>query len=346
MPSKKYLQVLRERMEAFTPQKTTSEEQTLFVRSLKQFIDEKYLRPANVYCIVKKLLRVHNDEGLNKIALNNLRETPEEKKDSKNKAERALEKRNEEVTEFHLDYVVNLIYRLMSSDDWVDIFILLQVCCGARQRDIFDPLLCQFHAEPEETHVLQIGSSKARKKFELKKKLVVITAGDFLRRLTAFRQHVEDASLSASEVTSQWNERLCVRTKFYFPVKGHRSGTHVNRAIYAAMIRLTCPDVTVPRSVQCSLGHESMATSLHYLYVNISVKGGFKGHFAKVQGRRCLFDIPVCPPRLRDREKEKYWQAMLYELQQGGVEPRDDIVRACGFPTRMLDDWHLHVDEV
>lgn len=247
------------------------------MENIKAFIDSHYRRPANVYSVTKKLIKEATaDKKYNQCALDTFRETPQERQQTEAKAQEALEKRNDKVTTFNLLYVLQSIYTLSSDlNDYPSLFVALQVACGCRQRDLFDPNLCQF-TDAGQGCVLQQGSSKSRKPFKLKKKLVGMSVTRFLTLLQWFRAFLEPgSSLEMAKKTSLWNRKLCERTKQFFPIEQERSGTHVNRALYAALLRVMGDGKkSAPRSVQNSLGHTGMSSSLHYLYVDVKEEGG------------------------------------------------------------------------
>lgn len=241
----------------------------VFVQSLKRFIDEHYKRPAHMYSQTKRLLRgpFPTNHPIHQMALDTLRESPAERQQSEVKAQKALESRNDNVTFFTTDYVRQVLKYCATSERIEDIFIALQLACGCRQRDLFDAGLCSFESEGFR-EVIQKGSSKTKKAFLLKKKLAFMPAALFQRLLAVFRNHIKGDALP------RWNKILCDRTKQFFPINQPRSGTHINRALYAAVMRHETGS-SQPRSVQKALGHEKMSSSLHYLYVDLDDKKGF-----------------------------------------------------------------------
>jgi hypothetical protein len=241
-----------------------------FMTSIKRFIDDHYKRPAHVYSQTKRLLRstFPLKHPIQQTALNILRESPRERQQSETKAQQALEKRNDNVTFFSPRYVQDVLITCAKSERVDDIFIALQLACGCRQRDLFDEEVCSFEAEGEK-EIVQRGSSKTKKPFLLKKKLAYMPSSMFQRLLAVLRRCVRGDRLP------RWNKILCDRTKEYFPVDQARSGTHINRALYAAMMRHETGS-SQPRSVQRALGHEKMSSSLHYLYVDLNEEKGFK----------------------------------------------------------------------
>lgn len=125
---------------------------------------------------------------------------------------------------------------------------------------------------------MQKGQSKRRgHAFQHIKPLIGMSDMVFLVSLDAFRTYLKSSELPMEALTSKLNRGLSNRTKELFPVDQERSGTHVNRAIYAAMVRYNLRNgmkkASAPRAVQQALGHDKMSSSLHYLYVEIDEKG-------------------------------------------------------------------------
>jgi hypothetical protein len=249
-----------------------------FLLQIKAFIDSHYKRPENVYSVTKRIITQESDDkAFQELSRRVLRQTFQEKVKCEEKAQRAVEKRNEHVTTFAYEYVRKVIDFCKMSNYVPDMFIALQLASGVRQRDLFDHQVCQF-SYLNELSVKQMGSSKTRagaKQFESTKLLVGMSATLFLKLLQLFREQIRSpVKASCQGNANRWNARLCARTREFFPIDQDRSGTHTNRALYAAMIRYRFPDgQSSTRRVQNALGHSKMTSSLHYLYVDIGEKG-------------------------------------------------------------------------
>lgn len=277
MPGKRLLGRLREHIKEYEDNGTKESAETL-VWGVKQFIDSHYKRPVHVYSVCKKMIYERNPSvPLRKAADSMLRENAKEKQATLDMAQKALEKRNDVVTKFEYAYVQAVVQMGAESDLPGLNFIALQIASGCRQRDLFDPRMCQFTIPSLEwaatNSVLQTGGSKTRgKEFNMRKTLVMMSPSNFIRLLGKFRSAVNYCSESAAEITNRWNPGLCALTRDYFPVDQERSGTHINRALYAAVLRFNS-EASGPRAVQRALGHTNMLSSLHYLYVEVCRDG-------------------------------------------------------------------------
>lgn len=293
MPRESYLSKIREMVDGL---KTTPYLEALV--AMKEYIDSKYKRPAHIYCVTKRLLgKADVPVAIQKLAAKILRETREEFAQSQTKAQRALERRNQSVAYFSPAYVLAVIRESgrEAGEDPIRKFIALQLACGCRQRDIFDPSICNFRyydlvphitgpvpGRYSDMQVVQIGSTKRRggELFHRVLLLIGMDASEFLYKICTFRMWLQMnyRHMSVAAVTSKLNRELSHKTKELFPVNQERAGTHVNRAIYAAMLRYFGPSngmqtASAPRGVQQALGHNQMSSSLHYLYVDIDEKG-------------------------------------------------------------------------
>lgn len=296
-----FLKKIREKVEELRDDPTylTEEVCQMHVNWLKEFIDKHYRRPAHVYCVTKKLLKKHfqPDHILHKVAYNILHESVQERATSEKKAQVALEKRNEDVTFFTekqitdvMDYARALSHPIVDArwslnlprEDFEDaeaaaatLFVCLQLAIGCRQRDLFDVDGVTWKEDKKSiAHVWQYGGSKTRgKKKNVRKRLVYFTAPVFFSVLKKFQSVIAQDTRPLDEKISHWNRPLCELTRRYFPVKQERSGTHVNRALYAAMLRYQNKQgflgSSSVRATQKALGHDKMTSSLHYLYVDI-----------------------------------------------------------------------------
>jgi hypothetical protein len=289
MPRTSYLARIREMVDGLSKPPHIIE----FV-AIKEYIDAVYKRPAHVYSVTKRLINKARqlDEHLKTTVNITFRETQREKLQSDRRAQKALEKRNQSVTYFNPAYILKVIYHCVSAfqEDPVMRFIGLQLACGCRQRDIFDSSICKFFFDSKDLtnvcdeRIVQIGQSKRRNTpFHHIRPLIGVTALQFMDCLDTFRLwlRIAFAGMTMEAITSKLNRELSHKTKELFPVDQERAGTHVNRAIYAAMVRYHerfkerngIKTASAPRAVQQALGHEKMTSSLHYLYVDIHDKG-------------------------------------------------------------------------
>lgn len=273
MPGRGYLWKIREALQAFE----AGDEMNL-VLDLKHYIDRHYKRPAHVYSVTKKLIKKHIPDNpvLHQAALDVLHETKTEKETSQAKAQEALEKRNDTVTRFSANYVMSVMNDARSPENSTSFemtFVALQLAVGCRQRDLMDAELCSFLEDRTSAfHVIQLGGTKIRgKKRRYRKPLVYFNAPIFFEFLERLRGWIrwEVATRDLDVVISSWNRKLCEKTRELFPVEQERSGTHVNRALYAAMMRWQNKKSSGVRETQKALGHDRMSSSLHYLYVEV-----------------------------------------------------------------------------
>lgn len=284
MPRESYLSKIREMVDDLGEQYWLPR-----LIAIKEYIDSKYKRPAHVYSVTKRLIaKTHKLDDPRRTTVNiTFRESRQEKIDSDRRAHRALEKRNQSVAYFKPEYVFAVIRESgqEAGEDPIRKFIALQLACGCRQRDIFDESICTFSLclglygfHPN--RIVQSGSSKRRgKPFHHIRPLIGMNVRQFLFKLRTFREWLlaNYGHLTTEAMTSKLNRELSHKTKELFPVNQERAGTHVNRAIYAAMVRYNARNdmetASAPRAVQEALGHEKMTSSLHYLYVEIDERG-------------------------------------------------------------------------
>ena len=248
--------------------------------TVKEFIDKSYKRPENIYCHVKTLLRhpqyyFFGSDELKERALRLFSQTPQEKMKTMERAEKAVELKNMKVTELGVDDVLDRINMLRNSVSRDDRFVALQLACGLRQREILDKDKCEITACEEEgfahAYVWQEGSAKKKDiDFGMNRLIIGMSAQDFVHDLAQFRgTYITRTNVAAQ--TTRMNRRLVSRTKELFQIDaGERSGTHFNRAIYAAMFSyLAPPTVSGPLAVKVALGHKHMKTAPHYMYIRI-----------------------------------------------------------------------------
>lgn len=275
MPRVRFLPTITKAIKLLGGEFMPTQEVEMFMAGIKQYIDAHYTRTPNIYSVTKKIIRKEypTRTDFHQIALDTFRETPEERKNSDIRARGALETRNDNVTIFQKEYVLGLIHRFLQNDNIVDVCIGLQLACGCRQRDLFDDQVCNF-LRVSDQKVMQQGSSKHKGHFAGIKTLVGCDSDRFLTMLRFFRNELNKDEREIEVRVSRWNKVLSRRTRFLFPAANQkRVGTHMNRAIHAALIRDLHKGVSAPRGVQRELGHKDMRSSLHYLHVDVAEEG-------------------------------------------------------------------------
>jgi hypothetical protein len=342
MPRPNYFPYIREQVSVFRVEQDWKE----WMDHVKTYIDEKYKTTPPIYCHTKKLIwkellpQITEEKAkktFEKLVLDTFHETPKEKAITRNRQRKALEKRNEEVTKFSYDYIQMISEMCQESLDPVDWLIALQLGCGCRKRDLCDKKVANFlrRAEDNERDIYQVGASKSRGKSMISvKPLFHITTTRFLKLLSEFRKLFDDGE----KASTNWNDRLCTRARFYFPVKSPRSGTHVNRALYAAAqaYKNEKKNISNPRAVQIALGHGAMGTALHYLHVSIG-ESGFNGYLVDFQSTELgEFGIRKIPPRLSRDELERRYEIAFTTLNAQGVSPTRDAMLSLGFPSSLV----------
>jgi hypothetical protein len=281
MPKKRLLPFLREFVERYA--KTNEHEESLeeFVTKLKRFIDGRYKRKPHVYWVVKNILnkRLQLDEHAKLRIAAILKENEQEKAESDRKQQQAVTARNENVHTFKRDWVRQVIQVLKEGELLESQFVALQLAIGCRERDLigcrkqFDVYFRPYDQEC----VLQEGSCKRRNPGEpwcLVKKVQGMTPWEFLRLLSKFRSHLLTVREEKGE-TVQLNQKFSETTRLYFPTAFKNIGTHLNRAIYAAMCRWdaereNAKNFSAVRATQLAMGHQTMSTAPHYFHVRVS----------------------------------------------------------------------------
>lgn len=243
---------------------------------LKAWVDKNYKRPENIYSICKKLCRTENHPYTGLVG-NIFRMTKQQKQRQDKLYFEALEKRNQNVTMFNAMVVTGRIHDYARSDDLCENIVALQVASGCRQRDIFDCKIV-FTQDPNNFwRMRQHGSSKKRGKSWIGSKyLCLLTFEKFIDLLWKTRQRLYPTYLRdppddiITATVNRFNHKLCVLSRATFPVQQPRSGTHVNRAIHAALVRkLKKTHMTAALATKTALGHTNFSSGLHYMYVEI-----------------------------------------------------------------------------
>lgn len=229
---------------------------------VKSYIDRSYKRPANVYSRVRHLFK---NSPLLPLVRRVLKLTLAEFKAECKKQKDAVEAKNSRVVKFKPDYVAGVIGECKRGGSIAERGVALQLAVGCRQKDLFDDEVVFEAVAGEDSKVLQIGSSKKKGPFVLEKQLICMTADEFRELLREFREELPPRAYE----NSSFNRHMGEVTKEFFPTQHERSGTHLNRAIYAACRRLLNESNSPARAIQLALGHEDMATAPHYMYVNV-----------------------------------------------------------------------------
>lgn len=278
MPRKSYVGELRWRVHALDDTNIKNQ-----LEEIKAFIDDKYANYAHMYCVIKKLIHETYPQ-FDKEARAILHDTKEGYAKRQEEAAQRVMERNECVTTFSHDYVMDRIRVLKDSLYVYEQLVALQLACGCRQRDLFDGEMVQFEEasyviDEEKTKfvdmVKQIGSSKKRlNKPDIPviiKPLLGMSFDEFKEKIDDFRSRIVDPKQACAVA----NQPMCRITEHYFPLRGTGpNGTHVNRALYAAVLRYRSADFkSGPLMVKQALGHDSMSTAPHYMHVNVSTTG-------------------------------------------------------------------------
>lgn len=251
----------------------------LHLVSLKDHIDASYARPEGMYSKVRKMIasRVQHI-GVNAAARETIRQTKDEYEIAKKAAMAVTEKRNRHQTVISMKYILDVVDRLKGGHTFGDMVLLLMLSCGARKIELLDEETSQFSSD-DPKFITQRGFAKksaASSTHTLTKPLLFIAADVFLvmlqyaRLVVATREKKDKESIGKS--FSHQLEKLSAHFWPQNTANGYRTGTHINRAIYAnvAYRKFRAPNESLTHFVKVQLGHESMGTAANYMNVSIA----------------------------------------------------------------------------
>lgn len=329
--------------------------------NLREHINVHYKRPEGQYSKVRKRIA---DQVSHPGILQQLRASVKMTKDqfelANHAARKVLELKNSRQTVISFLFVNSVVNRVRSCISFADKFVLLQLACGARKVELLDASTSAFFAVPHQRRLIeQAGFAKKRDHVEhtIVKPLLWIDSDTFLTCLGEIRAEVTKRGKQGREAIaksfSTQLERHCHLLWPMNPMNGYRTGTHLNRAIYAnvAYHFRKGPGQSLTKFIKHQLGHDSMGSAANYMNVAIAfaeddllveeakwqegvpVDGGVD--FESNTGERIFIDKP--PMRhldLTQRHQELWHYRAL--LEERGVEVSRSTLMRLGFQSRLI----------
>jgi hypothetical protein len=161
-------------------------------------------------------------------------------------SEQAVVNKNRNPIELFYSDIVNQVEKRRSSSNWIDRFVVNQICSGTREVEQLSEKVSTFEYildeddERRQDKVKQIGVAKTAKESNrtIEKPLLIIQADEFMANLKIIRDEVGDdiERFTEAELSSKYNARLSAVVKQMFPAAAKmrgRLGTHFPREIYA-----------------------------------------------------------------------------------------------------------------
>jgi len=256
------------------------------LRDLKAHIDWRYKRPEDMYCKVKKMIAEWGIDDMNKRARRVLRQTREQYMLSHFKAKKKVEERNGAQTLIPYTHILEVVENLKLDTSVQAEVTLLMLASGCRKIEILDPTI-EFETawntlknDVDPTFIVQNGCAKKRAcknqaKVRITKPLLFMSPAEFLSHVQSVREYLADrekgtrATLGKTIATSM--EKLAHKLWPMSVEQGHRTGSHINRAIYVncAYTAFGRGDESLNHFVSRVLGHDELSTATHYMNVRI-----------------------------------------------------------------------------
>lgn len=254
------------------------------IQKLKGHIDRSYKRPEGMYARARALVGSGvREKEITKALRLTVRQSQKEYSKTREEGERRVEHRNSNQTVFTLEYVSSVVGILRPGITFADKVILLMLSSGARKIEILDASVSDFTFSADgETHLVQHGFAKKGRLAaitSISKPIIFLTSHRFLALLHEVRVEVaQRGKRGRVEIGKSFSHQLEKRSSDLWPqnlANGYRTGTHINRAIYANVAYLLhgAPDESLAHFIKHVLGHESMGTASSYMNVAIAREG-------------------------------------------------------------------------
>ncbi len=260
---------------------SVSEETISALISLKEFVDHHYARPEGMYSKVRFMLALQiPNADVKHQARQIIKQNRKDYVTTQKKAEAVVARKNSHQTVLSMSYIWEVVTMLKLSSTFSDNVILLKLACGARKIEILDEDTSSFFGHDDlERRITQVGMAKKRpgcKIESITKPLLFLTPSDFLEKLRGVRLYVlgrsKENRVAMGKTVSHQLELLCHKQWPQNVDNGYRTGTHINRAIYAniAYKRHGKPGESLTHFIKHQLGHDSMGSAANYMNVSIS----------------------------------------------------------------------------
>ncbi len=250
------------------------------LRSLKEHIDKSYKRPEGMYSKVRKAIedKISHPPTL-KLSRGIIKMNKAEYDASAWAMRKVVEMRNAKQTVFSLDYIVGVVEKLRKCVTFADRFCFLQLACGARAVELLDKNTSVFSDVGQNNIINQRGFAKkrgARANGDVTKPLLWTSAANFLCELQILRDEVgERGHTTRAEIAKSFSSQLVARCKdvwFENAANGQRTGTHINRSIYANVAYKSRGNAgeSLTYFIKNVLGHEHMGTAASYMNLAVA----------------------------------------------------------------------------
>ena len=190
--------------------------------------------------------KLYEDDELKNVVKNIMKLDKTQKVTRETESDQAVVQKNRNPVEFFYTDVLNQVEKRRKSSNWIDRFVVNQICSGTREVEELSEKVSTFEyildedGERRQDVILQRGVAKAAKESNrtIEKPLLIISADEFMANLQIIRDEVGDdvERFTEAEISSKYNARLSAVVKQMFPaaakIRG-RLGTHILREIYA-----------------------------------------------------------------------------------------------------------------
>jgi hypothetical protein len=284
------------------PDEPTRDETIVELMRLKEVVDKVYARPEGMYSKVRKmLLEFEDNPQVTASARGILRQSRENFKALQKKAEEVVAHKNSHQTVLSMVYVREVVQRLKGSDVFSDKVVLLMLSCGARKIEILDSETSTFFGHDSlRTTITQMGVAKRRDGADVtpfNKPLLFISPEVFLQKIKEVREEVEargkEGRIAIGKSFSHQLENLCQQLWPQHVDNGYRTGTHINRAIYANVAYKLhgTPNESLTHFIKNKLHHDTMGSAANYM--NVSIAFDEESHLAEEAERQAVVLEPL-----------------------------------------------------
>lgn len=303
---------------------------------LKDFIDTTYARPEGMYSKVRKMLaEVTSNPEILKMARQVIRQNQHDFKAMQKKAQAVVAHKNSHQTVLSMLYIREVIQRLKASEVFSDNVILLMLACGARKIEILDAETSSFFGHNSiPDRITQAGVAKRRTDEPdqpITKPLLFLKPLDFLARLRKIRAEVDSRGkkgrIAIGKTFSHQLENLCQHLWPQHVDNGYRTGTHINRAIYAnvAYKKFGSPSESLTHFIKKKLGHDTMGSAANYM--NVSIAYDEESALAEEASRQAVV-LEEDKVTLEDNDGHLH-EFVRCQMRRMDIEDREDLAKRC-----------------
>jgi len=235
---------------------------------------------------VKKMIAEWGIEDMNKRAKKVLHQTREQYVLCHFKAKKKVEERNGAQTLIPYTHVLEVVENLKLDSSVQAEVTLLMLASGCRKIEILDPAI-EFETawntlknDVDPTFIVQNGCAKKRAcrnqaKVRITKPLLFMSPAEFLSHVRTVREDLatrgKESRIALGKTIATSMEKLAHKLWPMSVEQGHRTGSHINRAIYVncAYTAFGRGDESLNHFVSRVLGHDELSTATHYMNVRI-----------------------------------------------------------------------------